>query len=71
MTQPADAQIHPDGDRVAYTRSSAVGKKGDHAGTSEIWFTAGVTDDRRLTAEGTHARHRWSPDGKQPAFLES
>ncbi|CAN5657122.1 S9 family peptidase [soil metagenome] len=70
MTQLADPQIHPDGDRIAYTRSSAVGEKDKQSGTSRIWLTAGTTDDRRIIAGGTHARHpRWSPDGEKLAYL--
>lgn len=70
MTTPADAQIHPDGEQVAYVRSSAVGEKGNHAGSSEVWLTSGLSDDRRLTTSTTHARHpRWSPDGKLLAYL--
>lgn len=70
LTQPADAQIHPDGELVAYTRASIVGEKGNPGGTSEIWLTSGLGDDRRLTARGTHARHpRWSPDGTRLAYL--
>ncbi len=70
MTSPGDAQIHPDGERVAYTRSSAVGEKGNHAGSSEVWLASKQKDDHRLTARDTHARHpRWSPGGDELAYL--
>ena len=70
MIRPGDAQVHPDGDQVAYTRSSVVGEKGNHRGSSEIWLASGLTRDRRLTAVGSHAYHpRWSPDGRRLAYL--
>ncbi len=70
LTRIAEAQIHPQGQIVAYTRSSSVGEKDNHGGTSEVWLSAGLAGDRRLSAHDTHARHpRWSPDGEQLAFL--
>ena len=70
MTQVGDARIHPDGGMVAYTRSSAVGEKGNPAGSSSIWLASSPSNDRRLTARDTHARSpRWSPDGDKLAFL--
>ncbi len=67
---PDQVQIAPDGESVAYS-VAARGKKEEHA-TSALWLahldpTKGT---HQFTSGETRDEHpRWSPDGKQLAFL--
>ena len=68
-----DAQIRPDGRRIAYTVSALVTDVKQAKGASRIWqVTPDSSDPQPLTAEGTRAASpRWSPDGATLAFLGS
>jgi dipeptidyl aminopeptidase/acylaminoacyl peptidase len=73
LQQVGDAQLHPDGERIAYTVSAVVTETTESKGASRIWLTdrAGSTP-RPLTATGTRAASpRWSPDGATLAFVGS
>jgi dipeptidyl aminopeptidase/acylaminoacyl peptidase len=67
---PRDLDLSPDGSRVVYALVP-IGKKAEH-NSSPIWVapTDGSSPPRRFTA-GTAAdtSPRWSPDGRQIAFL--
>lgn len=70
QTFPNDVQLSPDGKQVAYTLAPR-GKKEEHE-TSAIWIasSAHAGETRQFTAGDAHDQHpRWSPDGKQLAFL--
>ncbi|GAA2348767.1 S9 family peptidase [Dactylosporangium salmoneum] len=65
---PADPQLSPDGERVAYVLSGAD-RAGDRT-TGEVWevrVTGGAP--RRLTNGPADAAPRWSPDGGTLVFL--
>ncbi|MFP4200063.1 MAG: S9 family peptidase [Clostridia bacterium] len=64
----SDAQISPNGDRVAYVVTRV---REDETGyESSIWMvpTSGGSP-RRLTRGSSDTRPRWSPDGRRIAFL--
>lgn len=67
----ADPQISPDGSTVAFTRV-VVNEKTDDYETS-LWLvpTAGSTAPRPLTQGPRDSAPRWSPDGRQLAFVRS
>jgi dipeptidyl aminopeptidase/acylaminoacyl peptidase len=67
-----DARISPDGRQVAYVLTAIDQKKNRR--NSSIWLVAvdGLSDPRRLTAEGFNSNSpRWSPDGSRLAFLSA
>ncbi|MDQ3013582.1 MAG: hypothetical protein M3X11_23115, partial [Acidobacteriota bacterium] len=69
----ADAQISPDGSRVAFVRVW-VNQKADRYDTA-LWIvsTNGGPNEkpRQLTAGPRDTNPRWSPDGKSLAFIRS
>jgi dipeptidyl aminopeptidase/acylaminoacyl peptidase len=66
-----DAQVSPDGSRVAFVRVT-VNEKKDGYSTS-IWTvaTAGKEEPHRLTSGERDSSPRWSPDGKYLVFTRS
>ena len=73
LQQVGDAQLHPDGQRVAYTVAAVVTEAKESKADSRIWLTTlAGSKPRPLTAEGTRAASpRWSLDGATLAFLGS
>ena len=65
----SDAQISPDGSRVALVRTViAEDRRQRH---SAIWMvdTQGESDPRAFTSGQQDSRPRWAPDGRRLAFL--
>lgn len=64
-----DAQISPDGSRVAYTVGEAS-KEGEHP-KGHIWMVSYEGGDARpfTSGPGLDTSPRWSPDGRTLAFL--
>ena len=77
FTAAGDPQVSPDGTRVVYTLSKTDrGSKPDLSpfegrGSSQLWLCEiDGSDPRQLTFAGEKNRAaRWSPDGKQLAFV--
>lgn len=67
----ANAQVSPDGARVAFVRVSVNAKRTGY--DTSIWMVAmrGGEDPVRLTTGQHDQSPRWSPDGRQLAFLRS
>ncbi len=68
----SDPKLSPDGKQVAFTRS--VIDKEKNRRVSSIWLvpTDGGAPPRQITASGYSSNSpRWSPDGKQLAFLST
>jgi dipeptidyl aminopeptidase/acylaminoacyl peptidase len=61
-----DAQISPDGTRVAYVVKALDREKDEYVGNIHVWHDG---QSRQFTAGGKDASPRWSPDGTQLAFL--
>jgi dipeptidyl aminopeptidase/acylaminoacyl peptidase len=66
-----DAQVSPDGDRIAYTVAHNGAEKGQRSPESRIWLVQ-VEDSQQWQVTygpGTDRSPRWSPDGQSFAFL--
>jgi dipeptidyl aminopeptidase/acylaminoacyl peptidase len=70
MNKVSDPQISPDGKWIAYTVSVPDLKADEY--TSDIWLI-GINGgkQKRLTSGGSSYSPRWSPQGKQIAFISS
>ncbi len=68
LQRVGDPQISPDGSQVVYTVT--VPDKAANKSTHNLWIvpTRGGAP-RQLTTSGSDSDPRWSPDGKQLAFL--
>jgi len=70
MHRISDPQISPDGKWVAY--SVATPDLEANKSSRDIWIApVAGGESRQLTHDGTDERPRWSPDGKQLAFVSS
>ena len=67
----ADPQLSPAGDRVAFTRTVVSDDR--RARHSQIWMVAahGEEEARPFTSGTGDRSSRWSPDGRELAFLRS
>ena len=71
LRQVADAQISPDGQWVAYTVTHADFDQ--NASDTDLWLVAskGGTPVRLTTNRKNDTSPRWSPDGRQLAFISA
>ena len=70
MHRLSDPQVSPDGKWVAYVVATPD-MQANHS-MSNIWIVpANGGEERQLTRSGSDSGPRWSPDGKQIAFLSS
>lgn len=70
IVKPSDPQLRPGGDAVvAYVRTSADRAKDEYV--SALWLALVDGTHRRMTHGRSDACPRWSPDGRQLAFLRA
>ncbi len=71
LKRVADAQISPDGSRVAYVVN--VVSKEQNKGKRSIWTvpTSGGAPQQLITSDKNDDTPRWSPDGKLIAFIST
>lgn len=70
MHRVSDPQVSPDGKWVVYVVATPD-MQANHS-MSNIWIApANGGEERQLTRSGSDSRPRWSPDGRQIAFLSS
>ncbi len=70
IAQAVDAQISPDGRTIVY--QVARPRRADQppgSALSELWVVPASGGDPRRLTQADHRAPRWSPDGKQVAFL--
>src|SRR5436190_1224508 len=71
FTWIADPQISPDGSSVAFVRVTVNEKENRYETSLFIVPTSGSESPRRLSANIRDTAPRWSPDGRQLAFVRS
>ena len=72
LAQVTDAQISPDGQSVVY--QVARPRRADEppgGGRNELWIVAAAGGDARRLTQSNDRAARWSPSGRQIAFLGS
>src|SRR5437667_95719 len=69
FTWIADPQISPDGSAVAFVRVTVNEKENRYETSLFVVPTAGSEPPRRLTSDIRDTSPRWSPDGRQLAFV--
>jgi dipeptidyl aminopeptidase/acylaminoacyl peptidase len=66
----SEPQISPDGRTVAYVIQTY--DKAKNSSNRQIWLVpAGGGSPRQITSTGSNDRPRWSPDGRQIAFISN
>lgn len=66
LTLVGDAQISPDGEKIAYVHKTLDREKNDYLSSIYLWQDG---ESRRYSAGEKDSAPRWSPDGKALAFL--
>src|SRR3954467_7335551 len=71
LKRVGDPQISPNGNTIAYTITSY--DRDTNKRTNQIWFVPVAGGEARLMAGSStnDERARWSPDGKQLAFIST
>jgi dipeptidyl aminopeptidase/acylaminoacyl peptidase len=66
LTLVGDAQISPDGKKIAHVVKHLDREKNDYVANIYLWDDG---ESRQYTAGGKDSAPRWSPDGRRLAFL--